>query len=118
MIYAIQASSGPIKIGRSHEPKSRLGDIQTSSHEQLALLGACETTWDESVEAFLHKWFSPHRIRGEWFKSSPQVMEAVSAIRNGNVESFVTRRKAAIILCERRGDPVDLAILDSFRGCS
>ncbi len=66
---------GPIKIGHSVDPKKRLRSLQTAHHKKLSLL-----TWIEGspdLEAFLHEHFSDERMRGEWFKRSPRLLDFI-----------------------------------------
>lgn len=76
-VYFIQAGdSGPIKIGSSNSPTTRLSELQIGSALDLRLLRQLPGTADD--ERALHARFAAHRIRGEWFEPSPEVLEEVS----------------------------------------
>jgi hypothetical protein len=75
-IYAIQAGTGPVKIGTSDDPARRLRMLQTGSAEPLHGIGAWEGLRDE--ERLLHAEFAPARIRGEWFEPVPALLAVVA----------------------------------------
>ncbi len=75
-LYAIQAESGPIKLGISVHPQSRLSQLQTASHEPLALIATTRGT--EADEAALHSLFAESRLRGEWFADSPHLRKVLA----------------------------------------
>lgn len=64
MVYFIQSSDGgPIKIGKSSNPKRRLANLQTARSDKLLLLGTSNLP-----EESLHQRFADLRLNGEWFK--------------------------------------------------
>jgi hypothetical protein len=83
-VYLIgESQTGPVKIGKSANPKRRLGQLQVSTPYRLRLF--CTVTgyairnhpWarptmisDGCLEKLLHAYFSKHRIGGEWFSLS------------------------------------------------
>lgn len=84
MIYFVQSgTTGPIKIGYTSKDdvKERIANLQTSHHEQLHLLGIM--AGDKEIETKLHLFYSPHRIRGEWFESTPQVLMFIMGLIQG-----------------------------------
>jgi hypothetical protein len=63
--YFIQAvTGGPIKIGKTTDPKGRLKTMQTAIPQQLAVIGLLIG----DHEASLHEKFAGFRLSGEWFK--------------------------------------------------
>lgn len=80
-VYFIQAGKrGPIKIGFTDgHPVDRLNYLQCGSAVQLTLLGCAPGT--ERDEKALHRRFSAHRIRGEWFKPKPDVVKYARKLR-------------------------------------
>lgn len=70
-VYFVQAQSGPVKIGWTHDVAKRVDHIQTHNHEQVSLLGIVAGT--SEGEAWIHRALSAHRIRGEWFAYTPEV---------------------------------------------
>jgi hypothetical protein len=76
LVYAIQVGDdGPVKIGRSDNPAQRLRTLQTASAEPLRGLAA----WPEcfASEDLMHEEFAHVRIRGEWFRPVPELLEMV-----------------------------------------
>ena len=79
-LYAIQAGgeSGPVKIGTAKDPDARLKTLQTGNPEPLAGIAAWRALPYE--ERALHERFAEHRIRGEWFRPAPEVLETLWAM--------------------------------------
>lgn len=109
-VYFIQAgdASGPIKIGVTNDPASRLSSLQTSCAEPLTLLRACPGSYE--IEADLHVHFAAERLRGEWFLPTIDLMaiangdapiERVRSIRKEQVPSVLQPRRR-----ERRVSPL------------
>jgi hypothetical protein len=74
-VYAIQAGmDGPVKIGVSVAPLSRMAQMQTGMPETLRILAFIPGTRDD--ERNLHVRLAKHRIRGEWFHPHPDVLDA------------------------------------------
>ena len=79
-VYFIRCgiNHGPIKIGVSKDPVTRLSIIQVSNYEKMFLIGCTE--WPDREIAFweenrLHKEYRRHRIRGEWFKGNINIQK-------------------------------------------
>lgn len=69
-IYVIQAASGAVKIGIAQDVKARLRELQTGNHEHLTTLYQLEFANREiaaALELVLHKRYTNHALRGEWF---------------------------------------------------
>jgi hypothetical protein len=78
-VYAIQAGEGgPIKIGISDKPWERIETLQQANAEKLIGLAAWHTLKSEEKE--LHREFAYARIRGEWFRPVPELVELVLAM--------------------------------------
>lgn len=75
-VYAI-GNSEVVKIGwSSKHPRAgngRLAQLQTASHLPLGLLGVIAGT--QADEHALHLRFAAYRLRGEWFKAMPEIVE-------------------------------------------
>lgn len=67
-VYFIQHGTrrGPVKIGFSTSPKTRLSALQMATPASVRLL-AVEEADDRSLERSLHARFADLRVRGEWF---------------------------------------------------
>jgi hypothetical protein len=76
VIYFAQEDSGHIKIGYTEgEPEARIKSLQTGSPTPITLLLAIEG--DRAAENGLHQRFSKHRLCGEWFKPSPEIVSYI-----------------------------------------
>jgi hypothetical protein len=76
--YLYGISNGhAIKIGWSWAHPGarggRLAQLQTGCPDELRLLGAILGA--KSEERALHARFYEHRIRGEWFRHAPEIVE-------------------------------------------
>ena len=72
-VYFIQrGENGPIKIGVSADVAGRLRMLQAASQEPLALLGTLPGGAD--LEQALHDRFRDQKVRGEWFRPSPELL--------------------------------------------
>jgi hypothetical protein len=73
-IYFIQSGAdGPIKIGRAVNPAQRLRDLQIAHPEPLRLLAVIDRPL--LAEYLVHGRFRQHRLRGEWFRPAPEILE-------------------------------------------
>lgn len=78
-VYFIQVDpDGPIKIGIADSVISRLGNLQSACPYDLRV----RTFWrgPRLVERFLHRELAAHRIRGEWFRPEPFVLDVLSFV--------------------------------------
>lgn len=66
-------STSNIKIGRSVDPKKRFKALSTSSPTVIRILGVIE----KDVETELHRKFKESRLQGEWFGSTPELLEYI-----------------------------------------
>ncbi len=71
--FLICESSSNIKIGRSINPIQRFHALRSSSPTPLKILGVIE----KDVETELHRKFKKSRLQGEWFKSTPELLEYI-----------------------------------------
>lgn len=72
-VYMIRCGeAGPVKIGKADDPQSRLRDLQTGHHEELAIIRVLDG--GEAEEKHLHTHFAEFRIRGEWFQFSDEML--------------------------------------------
>lgn len=73
--FAQVGADGPIKIGVSGNPWSRVAEMQTACPWELRLLA-----WrpgEAPDERALHQKLAQFRMRGEWFEPSTEVLEEV-----------------------------------------
>ena len=74
-VYFIQAcGGGPVKIGRSADPRARIATLQTANPDHLRIVATMPG--GVAVERMLHRMFERHRVRpdGEWFNPEPEVL--------------------------------------------
>jgi hypothetical protein len=71
----------PIKIGFATNVKSRMIGFQTALPYPVILLAQTDGT--RRLERKLHRQFKELRLRGEWFKRDPLVLEAIEDIKSG-----------------------------------
>ena len=72
IISKINSDQGPVKIGYSHHPPSRLKELQTGNPDKLTIWGSIsfkEKTPAELTEKILHKYLKDNNFNanGEWF---------------------------------------------------
>lgn len=85
-VYFIGGNVGPLKIGYSKNPWSRVKDFQTGSAEQLSVVTTIRTT--EHSEIDVHKLFASERMQGEWFERSDVLAEVINRIRAKKITSI------------------------------
>ncbi len=79
-VYFIRNSrTCSVKIGKSDNPRQRLSDLQTGNEDPLEII--LELPGAEMVEQQLHAYFDGSRIRGEWFKETPELLETMTNLR-------------------------------------
>jgi hypothetical protein len=67
-----------IKIGRSDDyPIGRIGSLQTANARDLKLLAVIPGA---DRECHLHRLFSAHHVRREWFRSCREILDYIEAI--------------------------------------
>lgn len=94
-IYAVEvgAEDRPIKIGVAAHVPTRFSCLQVSSPFPLKLLASMPVT--REMERRIHRKLQPFRIRGEWFRRTPEVETAVAAIANDALEVIFIPRLVA-----------------------
>lgn len=71
-VYIFWPTARPfVKIGHAENIWRRLGETQTYSPDHIKVLSIIEG--GESLERELHRRFERYRVRGEWFKLSPEI---------------------------------------------
>jgi hypothetical protein len=74
-------ADGLIKIGKAIDPHRRLQQLQTGSGETLTLMATEPGGFD--VEWSRHRQFRAMRVRGEWFRADPVLLQHIEALRAG-----------------------------------
>lgn len=79
-IYFLQqGDDGPIKIGYTKDLLARIKDLQVGSPYELKLILSFRGFPEKERE--LHAKFREHRMSGEWFTPSDEIMEFVKEQR-------------------------------------
>jgi hypothetical protein len=75
VVYFI-GCAGRIKIGVTKNLKSRVGALQTSAPDKLAVIAIAPGS--TRLERDLHEKLRPHRLTGEWFNDCEEVRGAIA----------------------------------------
>lgn len=75
-MYAIQAGEGgPVKLGVTVSPRTRIATLQTANAAELIGLAAWRILPCEEKQ--IHEEFAHAHIRGEWFEPTPGLVDFV-----------------------------------------
>lgn len=98
-IYFLRpVGGGPVKIGCSQEPRSRLRDYMKWSPVPLELVAAAPGSL--ATEGQLHRRFSASRLHHEWFASTDELDAFVTAVAaTGHIEAPTELRVIPRHLC-------------------
>lgn len=86
LVYFIKPKGrkGPIKIGCSNVPETRLSALSAWSPYRLEIIGTVPGDYPD--EAFIHRCLAADHSHREWFKATPLVVTTISKIiEAGNV---------------------------------
>lgn len=72
---------GPIKIGCSERPESRLATLMSWSPFRLEIITTVDGDFD--LEQNIHQCFADLSTHGEWFRPEPRLTEAIRKIASG-----------------------------------
>lgn len=80
-VYAIRAVEAcQIKIGCSANPQARLAGFRVGNGSRLELVASAKVVSSE-VERELHHRLAAHRLQGEWFRETSEVLAAIEELR-------------------------------------
>lgn len=100
-VYFIQDGLGRIKIGVTRDISRRLSDLKTGSSTSLLLVRFVEGAGPK-VERWFHRRFNGHRIQGEWFHFTPEMMTVVAPDEVNTKRSVtIVRRDVRLTVRER-----------------
>lgn len=92
-VYFVQESGvGAIKIGVSRNLPVRLGLLKADNPHEIKVLGTIAGGY--SVESHLHFFFRYARIRGEWFRPVPELLEYICEIDSTTRDAEKKREEA------------------------
>lgn len=85
-VYVIRAEEvNRYKIGHASDIERRVRKMRVESPVHLTLI-AHVPAWDaKKTERRLHKRFAEYRIRGEWFRESPELLEFCGGYAVGDI---------------------------------
>lgn len=88
-VYFIRSGSF-IKIGLSKRVRSRASSIATASPQGMEVLAIlpCPVDALPYVESRLHARFAELRVRGEWFRDQPVLLEFIEEVRADGTDAF------------------------------
>jgi hypothetical protein len=79
-VYFVQESGmGAIKIGTTKNVNTRVSDMAVGTPHLLAVLALIDG--NHEVEHALHQRFAHARIRGEWFRPVPELLEYIAKVK-------------------------------------
>lgn len=78
MVYFVSTTAGMVKIGSAVDVLARLGELQVGSPVTLALLGVIDG--GRLREKQIHKQFAHLRVRGEWFRGTPELSAYIKKV--------------------------------------
>lgn len=83
-LYIVRGrDTGRIKIGSSLNPQERLIALQTGCSEELELV-TTRPMVHRQVEFAAHERFADERLHGEWFESSPRLMDWIETVKSSD----------------------------------
>ena len=83
-------TAGDIKIGFSVNPWARASEVSTSCPDGCVILGQIKGGKD--TEAEWHERFKEYRKNGEWFKRTPEMIDAIKTACGGVGTTVVTKK--------------------------
>jgi hypothetical protein len=113
-IYAIQVGEdGPIKVGATANLQRRLSNLQCSSPTPLRLVDSLP--FQKGLERRLHNHLRGHHVRGEWFRSAPDVVAAFDRVRAGGAKALASPKPRRSFRRPRKNMTITpLSVVDSI----
>lgn len=106
-VYFVQAEeTGAIKIGSTGDVSKRIAALRTASPCRLDFLGASAALDEREC----HRRFAPIRLGGEWFASTPELLDFIATAKDPSIEC----RQPSIGTAQIFGSSID----DVMAGCA
>ena len=87
-VYFVRAEGlGLIKIGYARDALERLRTIGVCCPVEVTLLASMWVKDGKATEAQLHRRFKVDRVRGEWFRETPDLLAAIEEVRTAPVDN-------------------------------
>lgn len=87
-VYVVQADNGPIKIGCSGDPSTRLKNFQSHSPNIITTLAV--TRGGLFLERRLMARWSAHHMHHEWFRADQTILADIENLKISGREHFLT----------------------------
>jgi hypothetical protein len=102
--FAGIAPDGPVKIGTSQTPLSRMTSLRWATRQPIELLATIPGGM--SLERRFHLHFLDDWLGCEWFRRSPAIMQAVEVLRAGefDIDELPEKRQLPRALLWQRPD--------------
>jgi len=100
-----------IKIGYSAHPARRINTLQSGIARPLEVLAV--VGMEIADEFSLHQQFAHLRVRGEWFRAEPELIEFIESIKPHHLTATEIGAKPATI--KKQPDPKMIAIRELRR---
>ena len=105
-IYAFYAPEIELlKLGLSRDPKKRFGEVRDNSPVDVQLVGYCRDLEGGRLEALIHAYLQPHRVRGEWFREHPDTRMIVNLIASNRPAELSKAARTGFGLIDRKPQP-------------
>jgi hypothetical protein len=91
LVYIVEAHNR-IKIGVSHSFWKRLATLQTWCPVRLRVVRLFKGAWLDE-EAALHQALNRFAVKGEWFDTTPEMMDIISGASDANTLAKLLRDK-------------------------
>lgn len=75
--FVLDATAEQIKIGHAKDPHARHRSLQVGNPNEIHLLGWIKQRVPVALERELHERFKAHRVRGEWFECSEEIVDYI-----------------------------------------
>jgi len=85
-VYYVRSASGLIKIGIADDVAKRLATLQTGNAELLTVIAT--EPGGRARELTLHNRFHFARVRGEWFRPDPRLLQHIAEVERDMREHF------------------------------
>jgi len=101
-VYFIKSlvEDGPVKIGYSRTPDIRIQELQVASPHPLTLSAVWRSKDAKALESKLHRKFRSHKMNGEWFRPSPDLMKLIEFLHEKRLVGSVRRSEVLGLLSE------------------
>lgn len=92
-VYLVQASNGYIKVGKSADPRKRLGGLRSGSPLPLNLLHVIKCQdWPydaATIEEAIHVLLTPYHLHGEWFNIPQDLLSRICKLQDSNLHHLL-----------------------------